>query len=481
MLSRRRALRGILGLSAGAAALAACGATPTPQVIEKEVTRVVEQEVTKIVEGTPQVVKETVIVTETQVVEKVVTVAAAGQEITLKLMSWDSGIGDTKKINEVTLPAFKEATGITVTYEAPPWGEYWTKIQTLAASGGMPDAYGQSVAYGWDHANKKISLDLQPFIESDLNTDEYFMEMELGCHRYPSPVNGDLYAFPVRWVGEWLFYNSDIFDAAGQAYPDDTWTYDDMLAAAQTLTKVSGDKTEIYGMVAPSGHVSLDALIKANGGEVLSKDYKKCMLGEAASTQSIQWAVDTVIKHNVAPTPAALQGFPEGIFPSKAVAMDLEGSYAADSWKGAEFKWDVSFVPKGSVGRVMYGGPDSIAVARQSKFKEAAWALIKYWTGEENQMRMEDLIIGGVPFLKKAAYSDHFLTREGNPKGIKTILDMATVMRGADFGSQWMEWRVTIMNQELDQAYLGQRSVEDSVAAACAAIDQVLASIEWPV
>jgi hypothetical protein len=96
-------------------------------------------------------------------------------------------------------------------------------------------------------------------------------------------------------------------------------------------------------------------------------------------------------------------------------------------------------------------------------------------------MRMEDLIIGGVPFLKKAAYSDTFLNREGNPKGIKTILDMASVLRGADFGPQWMEWRVTIMNQELDQAYLGLRSVEESVQAACAAIDAVLATIEWPV
>ena len=37
------------------------------------------------------------------------------------------------------------------------------------------------------------------------------------------------------------------------------------------------------------------------------------------------------------------------------------------------------------------------------------------------------------------------------------------------------------MNQELDQAYLGQRSVEESVAAAVKAIDQVLASVEWPV
>jgi len=480
-LTRRQVLRGLLVLGSGTAALAACGATPTPQVIKEVVTSVVEREVTKVVEGTPQVVKETVVVKETQVVEKEVTVQAQQPQIELKLMSWDSGIGDTKKINEVTLPGFLAATGIKVTYEAPPWNEYWTKIQTLAASGGMPDAYGQSVAYGWDHANKKISLDVQPFVESDLNQADYFMEMELGCHRYPSPTKGDLYAFPVRWVGEWLFYNKDIFDAAGQKYPDDTWTYDDMLVAAKNLTKVSGDKTEIWGMQAPAGHVALDALIKANGGLVLSPDYKKCMLDMPESVQSIQWAVDTILKHKVAPSPSVISGFTEGPFASKVLAMTLDGSYMADTWKKAEFNWDVSFVPKGTKTRVMYGGPDSISIARQSKYKEAAWALIKYWDGEENQMRMEDLIIGGVPFLKKAAYSDKFLTRAGNPKGIKTILDMASVLRGADFGSQWMEWRVTIMNQELDQAYLGQRSVEDSVAAAVKAIDQVLSTIEWPV
>ena len=66
---RRAFLRGAM-LLLGGSALAACGATPTPAVIEKEVTRVVE--------GTPQVVKETVVVTETVketvVVEKQVTV-----------------------------------------------------------------------------------------------------------------------------------------------------------------------------------------------------------------------------------------------------------------------------------------------------------------------------------------------------------------------------------------------------------------------
>jgi hypothetical protein len=36
------------------------------------------------------------------------------------------------------------------------------------------------------------------------------------------------------------------------------------------------------------------------------------------------------------------------------------------------------------------------------------------------------------------------------------------------------------MNAELDQALLGQRPVEESAAAACAAIDEVLAQIPKP-
>ena len=143
--TRRHALKGLLGLGA-TAALAACGATPTPQVIE----RIVEKEVTKIVEGTPQIVIETVVVQETVVVEKEV---AAGEPITLRVSSWSGGIGDDKQIADVILKGFMDKhPNVTATYEPAPWGEYWTKIQTMAASGTVYDLYGQSVAYGWDHA-----------------------------------------------------------------------------------------------------------------------------------------------------------------------------------------------------------------------------------------------------------------------------------------------------------------------------------------
>ena len=38
-----------------------------------------------------------------------------------------------------------------------------------------------------------------------------------------------------------LFYNKDMFDAAGVAYPTADWTYDDLRNAAKKLTMVGAD------------------------------------------------------------------------------------------------------------------------------------------------------------------------------------------------------------------------------------------------
>ena len=49
----------------------------------------------------------------------------------------------------------------------------------------------------------------------------------------PPCYDGSVYGFPRDISVEVLYYNKDIFDEAGVAYPDDTWTWDDFLAAAE--------------------------------------------------------------------------------------------------------------------------------------------------------------------------------------------------------------------------------------------------------
>ena len=54
-------------------------------------------------------------------------------------------------------------------------------------------------------------------------------------------------SLPIGGEGMNTFYNSTLLDAAGQAYPDDSFTWDAHLAMAKALTKTEGDKTTQFG------------------------------------------------------------------------------------------------------------------------------------------------------------------------------------------------------------------------------------------
>lgn len=407
---------------------------------------------------------------------------AANGPVTIKLMCWEGTIGTKELVTGDLIPGFQKLNpNIKLDYEVLPWDQYWTKIATLAASGTMPDVYCNSVAYIWDHANKNMSANIQALFDRDLKADDYFMDLT-AVERYPD-TKGELYGFPFRWVDGALFYNKKLFDEAGVSYPTENWTYDDVLAAAQKLTKdTDGDgKPDQWGLLASMNHIMLDSIIKSNGGKVVDDSYSKCMLTEPKALAAIQWVTDLVQKYNISPSPTVVQGFAQGIFPSGKVAMQIDGSYMAVPFKDIkDFAWDVSWQPKGSVSRVVYGGPDSLSISKNTPHLEQAWAFLKYMISPDIQARGDLIGLGSMPILKSAAYSDAWIKAAGQPANAKIFADSGPSVQGADFGSQWIEWRATIMNNELDQALLGQRSVADSAAAACKAIDDVLAKITKP-
>lgn len=404
------------------------------------------------------------------------------EAIALQMMCWQGTIGTVEIVTEELIPGFTAMhPNVTIEYEELPWGDYWTKIAALAAADDMPDIYCNSVAYLWDHANKGMALNLQPYFDRDLSEDDYFMELTT-ISRYPDGT-GDLYSFPFRWVDGALFYNKALFDEAGMDYPTDDWSYDDVLEAAKQLTKdTDGDgENDQWGVQANNVWIFLDSVIKSNGGSVVDETYSKCTLTEPEALEAIQWMVDLVQESGVSPSPEQASGFAEGVFPAGKLAMTVDGSYMAVPYSEiTDFEWDVVMQPEGTVSRVVYGGPDSLAIGKSSEYPDAAWEFLKYMISPEIQARGDIIGLGSLPMLQSAAYADAWMTAEGQPPNAKVFADSGPYVVGADFGSQWNEWRATIMVQELDQALLGLRSVEESAEAACTAIDQVLDAIERP-
>jgi multiple sugar transport system substrate-binding protein len=396
---------------------------------------------------------------------------AGGQKeaggVTLKYMWWtpiyEPYIGAAIKVFEQKNP------GIKVDYDTAAFDPYWQKIQTLYASGNPPDVYDMSIAFTWDFANKGSVLDMESYVSK--NIDRYYRKA-IDMERYPD-INGHVFAMPYQWVASLLFYNKDLFDAAGVAYPTPDWDYETLIATAKKLTKEGQ-----YGFFANGAHTFMDSMIKAYGGMVLTPDFKQVKLDDPVDIQVIQKVVDMIQKDKSAPVAASYEALLASggeMFRSGKIAMTIDGSYMIDSFKAAPFKWDATMVPKGPMKRSIYGGPDGMSIAKTTKHPAEAWKFVQFMTGPDRPK--ETWIPGGVPITKSVATSKDWYDLHAKwLSDPNVLLDSGDYLEGADFSTKWLEWRINTMNAELAPAFVGQKSVTDAVAAAKAAVEKVLAS-----
>jgi multiple sugar transport system substrate-binding protein len=391
---------------------------------------------------------------------------SGGSGSKLELLAWEQFPNEQKTYQNLTKD-FDQKHGIHTEFTLyPGFQNFATKLQARFAAGDPPDVLATSVAYAWDYAHNHQTLDLSKYVEK-LDADKYFMNVSRPV-RYPDG-KGALHAFPFEWVCSVLYYNKDLFDKAHVPYPTESWTYDDLLAAAKELTGPGQWGVESY-----YAHTFLDAMIVANGGKVIDDAYKKCVLDQPEALASIQWAVDLIHKHRVAPPPDTSQNAgleAAGPFQSGKIAMQIDGAWGIQKVKSVSFDWDIAMVPKGKVARVVYGGPDSFGISAKTKNPDLAWELVDLLTGPGRPVHTYEA--GVVPFVKSAA-SDPKWSDIGRPYNKKVILDSAPYVQGAEFGHNWSKWRLDTMNQGLAPAFINGQSVSATVRKTAQDVTSVL-------
>lgn len=165
----------------------------------------------------------------------------SGEKITLDVALWDENVKGTLdesiKIFNETYPNVE----VKVTYT--PWADYWSKLRTSLAGKSGPDVFWMNGPNIYMYADSDLLKDVQPMIDADgIDTSKYTKAL---VDLYT--INGSLYGLPYFLDSIGLFYNKELFDKAGVAYPDDTWTWDMLKENAAKLT----NKDEgVYGYIA---------------------------------------------------------------------------------------------------------------------------------------------------------------------------------------------------------------------------------------
>lgn len=301
-----------------------------------------------------------------------------GEKVALRFAGFDTS---QTPAMEAFIAAFHEKQkDITVKYETVPFNQYATKLQVEASSKNLPDVF-------WMHANDRdlyasegMTQQLDELIEKSKFDLSVFPEAAMAQQKY----NGGIYGLPRGAATIELWYNKEIFDAAGVDHPTDEWTWDDLKAAAE---KLSDPKKGVYGVVAPyDGTQSFYNTIYQAGGRVLAEDKKSALFDDPKTIEGIRFWTD-LIEAGHAPTyKTTLDTAADSLFTSGKAAMIYAGAWFPgifDANADIKDKIDVVEMPAGPAGDATLMGANAYAMSAHSKNPDAAWEFLSFISGPE--------------------------------------------------------------------------------------------------
>ena len=252
--------------------------------------------------------------------------SSSSDDNTLTVSYWDDEMQPIKDF-------IKANPDIKVKQIRVPGDDYNTKLNQMIVGGTAPDVMLTQEADYVRFAKNGVTMKLDDKLK-DLGIDK--SDFQPAVTDIANQVDG-YYGFPQGFATEIMYYNKDMFDAAGVAYPTDDWTWDDYTAAAEKLTKADGSQ---YGSDSPTFNGVWYSLIGAAGDKVV--DNGKLSFGNGLK-KTLEFQKN-LVDNKWQPQPASGSKVSD-MFAAGKAAMTLGGTWLVSTYKDVDFKWDIATIP----------------------------------------------------------------------------------------------------------------------------------------
>ncbi|WP_321300843.1 sugar ABC transporter substrate-binding protein [uncultured Sphaerochaeta sp.] len=237
------------------------------------------------------------------------------EQKTINFWYWDQ---NGEEVYQQMIAEFEaDNPSVSVKMSIIPWSDYWTKLQMALPTGTGPDIF-------WlNHPNAVSYLPTGLVMNLESEKDSLHFENFNSIYYEPFMYEGERYGVPIFFDSVIMYYNKAMFDAAGLAYPDDTWTWDDYFNAAAKLTIKDGDTTIQYGTIAdPDMQSGASNFILQNGGKLFSDDGSELVIDSKEGREASQFLIDMIYKYGYSPKVSEMREITKAtMFQSGMVAM----------------------------------------------------------------------------------------------------------------------------------------------------------------
>lgn len=276
-----------------------------------------------------------------------------------------------------------------------------TTLETLIASGEKFDVFFSSKSNVLEQYG--LEYDMGPMIEEE-NIDLNRFESSLITGIKSSNASGAIHSLPLWTDSLILYYNKEIFDKFGEAYPENGMTWTEIIEKSKKLNRVDGEK-KIVGLSFIPTHL---AMYNQYSIPVLDPDTGKPTINTDPRWKNVyqlfQDATDNQVFQDVLTATGALPYTP--VFLDGGIAMLVGNSnisYIYPEERLSAIDWDMVSLPTfedmPNVGS--QPTPYYVSIANTSTDKEAAMRAIKFLTSDDYQLQ-QARELGRIPVLDNA-------------------------------------------------------------------------------
>lgn len=375
----------------------------------------------------------------------------------LTLSGWASSSTESKLLKQLLGDFESSHKRINVDY-SPVQGKYKQKIKTQLGAGNAPDVFYVDSSYFSSFAKSGVLRNLSPYIEQANNYSlDSFYDPLVEAFRW----DGKMYGIPKDFSTLGYFYNTAMYEGAGLSKPPETW--DELRSQLKTIK--GSDVGVDAPMIESATPRTFWPFLYQNGGQVLTDDGSKCVVGSKACIEALEFIVD-LHKDGLIAVPTELSSSWHGMALGKQeVAAGITGPwtlpYLDSKFPNVDSEIDVAHLPIPKHGqKATMAYTVSYSAAAGTKTPDAAWMLIKYLTGEKGMRKWAK---SGLTLTSRKSLSDMKYYQK-HPRR-KTLLEAGKWSHVWGFGAN-SEEIINIIKPQLQGAMLGEISPRKALRTA---------------
>jgi len=280
-----------------------------------------------------------------------------------------------------------------------PWDNIWQKLEYMIVANIPPDISGMQQPNLPKFVSTGEVEPLDKWIESDPS-----FSMDAIYKEVLDEGNWDnkQWSLPESFSTTCLWYNKNLFDEAGLAYPTADWTQEDLVANAKKLTRdINGDGVPDYwGFFTDNNHWNrYPSFIWQRGGDFNTPDMTRSTFDSPITIEGMRWLANLSLKDRVMPT-TTVMGTTNvaNLFISGHLAMTIQTRYFLSSFfqgknvsKVKSFDWDVCELPHEKFrATTLILDLDIIPSTVPPERKRMAWEYMKFLVSGTGQQIIAD-------------------------------------------------------------------------------------------